>query len=339
MSNRIFVSYRRADTQQAAGRLADDLGHHFGVDKVFRDVENIGLGLDFSEALNRELETCGVMLTLIGSKWLAVTDEAGARRLDNPDDWIRQEIATALRRNIRVVPVLIDGATLPAANALPDELRALVRRQGLELADARWRGDLARLIETLERLPGLERPVVTPQSVAPAPAPVEPVKPKRAWIKWAAGVAGVLFVLYLIGVSQPDGTSEPAASGNRPSTNVAPANVNTPATPAALPAPAASGPVDALASLAGEWRQDNTRNFVRLTRRGAAFDVAYWTEGGPKSLGEATWADNVLTLTVGQPVGNPPRPLVDCRLSRVGSSLEGQCVNADGRKLPMILSR
>lgn len=339
MSNRIFVSYRRADTQQAAGRLADDLGHHFGGDKVFRDVENIGLGLDFSEALNRELESCGVMLTLIGAKWLSVTDEAGARRLDNPDDWIRQEIATALRRNIRVVPVLIDGATLPAADALPDELRALVRRQGLELADARWRGDVARLIETLERLPGLERPVVTPQSVAPAPAPVEAAKPNRAWIKWAAGVAGVLFVLYSIVVSQPDGTSEPAANGNPPPAGGAPANVNTPATLAALPAPAASGAVDALASLAGEWRQDHTRNFVRLTPRGAGFDVIHWTEGGSKVFGEATWADNVLTLKIGQPVGNPPRPAGDCRLSRVGSSLSGQCANADGSKLPMTLSR
>ena len=127
MSGGIFVSYRRDDTRQAAGRLADGLADHFGSANIFRDIEGIDLGVEFAQALNQALEACVVMLVLIGPKWLDIIDAQGRRRLDDPKDWIRQEISTALRRGIRVVPVLIDGTPLPDESALSGDLKPLLR--------------------------------------------------------------------------------------------------------------------------------------------------------------------------------------------------------------------
>lgn len=338
MSSRIFVSYRRADTQQAAGRLADDLGQHFGAEKVFRDVENIGLGLDFSDALNHELESCGVMLALIGSRWLSVTDEAGQRRLDNPDDWIRQEIATALRRNIRVVPVLIDGAALPPADALPEELRPLVRRQGLDLADARWRGDLSRLIQTLERLPGFEPlAAAAPGRAAAAPSVPEAPKGRNKLVWWGGGAVAAL-VLLIAGLNG-GGSNEASTAGE--GTSAPAATRDTTATPAPGVAPTAAAlaalPAEDLAALAGDWRQEHTENQLNLTRRGTDFDVIY-KGGGAKVFGQGSWADGALTLRIGQQ-GKPARPSIECRLSRTATGLEGQCLNADGSMRPMSLIR
>ncbi len=120
MAGGIFISYRRDDSRQAAGRLADALADRFGAQCIFRDVETIELGVDFTQALNQALASCVVMLVLIGRDWLDIRDANGQRRLGLPQDWIRQEIATALKRDIRVVPVLVDGAQLPDEAALPE---------------------------------------------------------------------------------------------------------------------------------------------------------------------------------------------------------------------------
>lgn len=157
MTGGIFISYRRDDARHAAGRLADDLGEHFEPAGIFRDIEGIEPGVDFVAALERALESCAVMLVVIGRDWLDIKDAAGRRRLSMADDWIRIEIASALARDIRVVPVLLEGAGLPAADDLPEDLRPLCRRQTVELSDSRWRGDLRRLVDTLARVPGLER--------------------------------------------------------------------------------------------------------------------------------------------------------------------------------------
>src|SRR5690606_10510816 len=143
----LFISYRRDESRHAAGRLADDLVDAFGADSIFRDIEGIDPGVDFKQALDKALGSCVVMLVLIGPRWLQMEDAHGGRRLDQPGDWIRMEIATALARDIRVVPVLLEGAILPEEDQLPEDMRPLVRRQAFELADGRWRGDLQRLVD------------------------------------------------------------------------------------------------------------------------------------------------------------------------------------------------
>jgi uncharacterized protein with WD repeat len=146
----IFVSYRREDTAGQAGRLYDRLGDHFGEDRVFMDVDSIGIGADFTRAIRDAVSGCSVLIVLIGQDWLTFTDGKRKRRLDNPDDWVRVEIETALQRDIRVVPVLVDGAALPQASDLPLSLRPLVERQALVLSHIGFRSEVSHLIAAIE---------------------------------------------------------------------------------------------------------------------------------------------------------------------------------------------
>lgn len=141
-ASRIFISYRREDARGDAGRLTDDLRECFGAEHLFRDIEAIEPGVDFVEALNRAVSLCPVLLAIIGPNWLTVKDAEGRRRLDDPNDFIRLEIGTALARNIRVIPVLVGGATMPKAEDLPSDLQSLSRRQAYELSDRRWEFDV-----------------------------------------------------------------------------------------------------------------------------------------------------------------------------------------------------
>lgn len=193
MTTGIFISYRRDDTRQAAGRLADDLSDRLGADRIFRDIEKIELGVDFEQALNQALVNCEIMLVLIGRQWSRITDSQGRRRLEQPNDWIRIEIVSALKRGIRVVPVLVDGADLPPESDLPEELRPLVRRQALEIEDARWKSDVARLAESLSRHGGAAEPV---RAAAAAPAKAAPlIAAPQATSPWKAGAIGAVLTL------------------------------------------------------------------------------------------------------------------------------------------------
>jgi TonB family protein len=151
----IFVSYRRNDSQGEAGRLFDDLVTQFGEQKVFMDVAGIEAGRDFRKAIEESVANCGALLVIIGPSWLAVKNEAGIRRLDDPADFVREEVAAALRRDIPVIPVLVRGAVMPRADQLPETLTDLAYRNGVELTHARWRSDVQLLIEPLRRLIGI----------------------------------------------------------------------------------------------------------------------------------------------------------------------------------------
>jgi hypothetical protein len=149
----IFISYRRSDIgSYAAGRLYDTLARRFGRDHVFMDIDSLKghAGLDFSQALDQAVATCDAMIALIGSGWLTATDDAGKRRLDDPEDWVRLEIATALARSdIRVIPVLMGDASMPRTEDLPDDLKPLARRQKVEISESRWDYDVGQLIGTV----------------------------------------------------------------------------------------------------------------------------------------------------------------------------------------------
>jgi hypothetical protein len=148
----IFVSYRRSDSQGEAGRLFDDLVKHFGEHMVFMDVAAIEAGRDFRKAIEEGVVKCGVLLVLMGPEWISAKDEAGARRLDDPADFVRIETASALKRDIPVIPVLVRGAHMPRAEHLPDELKNLAYRNCVELTHARWRSDIHLLIDALCRM-------------------------------------------------------------------------------------------------------------------------------------------------------------------------------------------
>src|ERR1700754_4553426 len=129
MNGQIFISYRRKDSRAYAGRIHDRLVSHFSPGQIFMDVTNIEPGMDFVDAIESAISKCNVLLAVIGGQWLTVTDKNGDRALDNPEDYVRLEIAIALKRNIRVIPVLLDDAPMPKSNELPDELKPLARRQ------------------------------------------------------------------------------------------------------------------------------------------------------------------------------------------------------------------
>lgn len=146
----IFISYRRDDSAGYAGRLYDRLAAHFGAGRVFMDVEGIEPGLDFVDAIEEAVSSCRVLIAVIGDEWTNSADAAGRRRLDDPNDFIRLETGAALKRGIRVVPVLVGGAVMPLAAELPEELKALTRRQAIEINHKQWEASTGELIRTLE---------------------------------------------------------------------------------------------------------------------------------------------------------------------------------------------
>ena len=146
----VFISYRRQESSGLAGRLYDRLAARLGDDQVFMDVDTIAPGLDFAEVITQALSTCQVLLAVIGPHWVSATDEDGRRRLDDPDDIVRMEIQAALERNIRVIPILIDGAVMPRRQELPGQLASLSRRNALSLRHESFRVDADRLLEAIE---------------------------------------------------------------------------------------------------------------------------------------------------------------------------------------------
>lgn len=149
---RIFLSYRRGDSAYPASWLFDQLASHFRRDEVFKDVDSIPLGDDFVEVINTAVGSCDVLLALIGQRWLAITDEDGRRRLDNPDDFVRLEIEAALARNIRIIPILVEGTRMPDAGELPASLANLARRQAFELSPNQFDADTERLLRALDQV-------------------------------------------------------------------------------------------------------------------------------------------------------------------------------------------
>jgi TIR domain len=112
MSGQIFISYRRDDSAPWARLVYDSLFKHFPRSRIFMDVDNLDPGNDFVEAIEKSVGSCDVLIAVIGKRWLMSSDEEGRRRLDNPKDFVRTEIGTALKRGIRVIPVLVEGASV-----------------------------------------------------------------------------------------------------------------------------------------------------------------------------------------------------------------------------------
>jgi hypothetical protein len=149
----IFISCRRGDATAYAGWLADTLGNLYGKQIVFRDIDSVTGGTPFVEAIERALEACALMLVVIGRDWAT---EVVERQRTGQEDYTRLEVATALKRDdVRVISVLVQGASMPRANELPADLPALTRRNAIELHDTNWHSDIGHLVTILDSVAGI----------------------------------------------------------------------------------------------------------------------------------------------------------------------------------------
>ena len=145
----VFINYRRGDTAGEARALYNDLTARFGDESVFMDVDDIALGRDFRQALHERLAQCDLMLVLVGRGWTDAKNESGARRLEDPADFVGLEIEAALKRNIAVTPVLVQGAQMPSLDQLPANLKDFAYRNGFELSHSRWESDVQEMVKRL----------------------------------------------------------------------------------------------------------------------------------------------------------------------------------------------
>jgi hypothetical protein len=149
----IFISYRRHDSAYLAATLSDKLQQHFGPNSVFFDVDNIPLGVDFRKYIGDAVGKCDVLLIIIGDQWVGTVDRKGNRRLDDPSDYVRIEIESALKRNIPIIPVLVEEATMPAPADLPETIQSIAFRNAAEIRAGRdLRQHIEQLIQGLEAL-------------------------------------------------------------------------------------------------------------------------------------------------------------------------------------------
>jgi hypothetical protein len=212
---RIFISYRREDSAGHVLALLPALRRQFG-DRVFKDTDNIPPGENFVRFIKNELDSCSVLLAVIGRDWLNVQDpRLKTRRLDNPDDFLRIEVSTALRsERIRVIPVLVERSTMPSAADLPQDLAELANRNALELSDARWDSDVQLLIQAIQR------------AFAETVEPTEALHAVREF--WsirryrALGVAAAFILSLAIGLWQYQRLSEPTSTPETNQTSNAP---------------------------------------------------------------------------------------------------------------------
>ena len=221
----VFINYRRDQTAGEARALFNSLVQQLGADRVFMDVDNIALGRDFREVLRQRLDDCEVLLALIGRGWADARDAAGQRRLDQPNDFVRLEIATALQRTVAVTPVLVQGARMPQVDDLPEDLKPLSFRNGFELNHQTWDSNVRELVARLGMAPA--RRDDAPRSRAPVVAGAAALA--------VAGAAGAWFALQAPSDPAPDAVPTVAAA---PSTAASPVEAAASAPPPAPPASA-----------------------------------------------------------------------------------------------------
>src|SRR5687767_3853363 len=259
----IFISYRVNDTAGETGRLVDSLKQYFYEDQIFVDIDKIEPGVDFTEAIAKSLESCDVMLAIIGPGWQGINAANNSSRINNPNDWVRLEISTALKRNIRVVPVLVDGAELPTTEQLPEDLQPLLRRQAYEISNKRWRYDTEELIRFLVKSVG-----ILPKYPDP-----EPVKQQSSWwgknYPWVI-LGGLLFIIIGIVANRDEGRKEPdPVYKNDPIINNPPVDDPQPETT-----------IEAAHLVGGTWYDANGLYYLIISQNSNILSVASYSNAG-----------------------------------------------------------
>ncbi|MEO6562351.1 MAG: tetratricopeptide repeat protein, partial [Nitrosospira sp.] len=211
----IFISYRRDDSAASAGRLYDRLAHHFGKEQVFRDVDAIAPGAEFAKVIEERISQSNVLIAIIGKNWLSAGTAEGKRRLDDPKDHVKAEIREALNQKKLVIPVLIEGAGVPEAEQLPQDIAALAGRNAIEISESRFDYDAGRVIEAIENA-GVSAKLIA--ETAPSipqgwRTGISNKTYQRTWKFIGSGVAvliGGMWTLY-IHFSDKDATSTPGS--------------------------------------------------------------------------------------------------------------------------------
>jgi TIR domain-containing protein len=183
-TSKIFVSYRRDDSSGSAGRLYDNLKYHFG-DRIFMDVDSIRAGDNFVEVIQKSVRSSAVVIAVIGKHWHSVRTKR-SRRLDDPNDFVRLEIVTALENGITVIPTLVDDGRMPKRDEVPAEMVEFTKRHYLELRPESWHRDIDKLVDVLERIVGPRKKQVAVSSSAESDRNVSrtqvPAEPKPTGI-------------------------------------------------------------------------------------------------------------------------------------------------------------
>ncbi len=202
----IFISYRRSDSEYAAGALGRELRSHFDRQLVFRDKEDIDGGVSWKQKVLEEIDKDSALLVLIGKNWANVTDSDGKRRLDNPDDPLRLEIADAFKDGAAVIPILLENAEMPRAAELPSDMRLLADINALKLRDGDWQYDFDSVIRTLRNLG------FAAQVPPPSEQPVSAQQPTSTpgWARWMLIGSYVISVVALAAFDQGKNKSESA---------------------------------------------------------------------------------------------------------------------------------
>ena len=242
----IFISYRHADADGPAQHLYEGLQERLGSGRVFKDSGSVQAGADFIDSTEQAVAACDTLLVIIGPDWLDATGRHGQRRLDDPHDVVRREITAALRRGLRIVPVLVEGATMPTTMQLPDELQPLATQLAIELDSAHWERDIERLLADL----GAERPASTspaavsppPPAASPPPAPAPRASRGSMLGGWLGGLKDRLLGSRAPRPSEPQSTPATRAAnrpGSRPpaASSPAPEKTEWPHTGAPAPSP------------------------------------------------------------------------------------------------------
>jgi hypothetical protein len=180
---KIFINYRRDDSRADAGRLYDRLHARYPA-RIFRDVGSLEPGIEWREAIEKVLSDSDACIVVIGKNWLTITDASGHRRLDDPRDVVRLELQKALSSGMRVFPLLVGGARMPAEEDLPPDLQSLARRNALEVSEQDWNEDFDKLVAAIEKSLGWS---------APAPA-------RSGSKKTVFAIGGAVAALLIIGV-------------------------------------------------------------------------------------------------------------------------------------------
>jgi TIR domain len=300
----IFISYRRDDSEGEAGRLYDDLVRTYGDSSVFMDVAGIDPGSDFRKAIDDNVATCGVFLAVIGPHWATMANDAGKRRLDDANDFVRLEVASALAKNIAVIPVLVHEARMPGPDQMPDAIKDLAYRNSVELTHARWNSDVQLLIKALQRYVTTNaateaEPVhATVPVQLPPPVPAEPASSSSA-SKLPLILGGAIVVLVaLIAVLVFALTHRNEHRPPHPETTAA---MN-----AAQPATQPDASASQANVLTGNWR--NTKNVtgqdallgLKIDGSGPAYNVVPVAKC---AQGECQWDLRTITLSSGQASG------------------------------------
>ena len=369
MNGAIFISYRRDDSEGEAGRLYDDLIRVFRPGAVFMDVSDIHPGKDFRQAIDDNVARCGVLLAVIGPGWTTITDASGARRLDQPNDFVRLEIASALARGIDVIPVLVHGARMPTPAELPESLQNLAYRNCVEITHTRWNSDVELLSRSLREYVRqgnanletsiIHRSITGEVETIPIPAPSRPVEPEPEKLSRPApspskpshGVLRAGGAVLALAVAAASGASayvylhHKFKHHDRDKDNSA---VQASAGQAAASTASAdqAGPVPSsatIANLSGNWVNPEAREGqpvrVEIAPAGALASVHIWTRCGAatcdmRSANLGLHGDGITTGWPGD-FANPidekvVRQTVNMRIYRLGAALHMIYSNAQG---------